>query len=1659
MTGHEPIAVIGLGCRFAGGIDSPAAYWRLLTEGGTLVGDLPEARLPHDHAVPAVGRALRRGAYLTDIAGFDAAFFGIPATEAECIDPQHRLAMEVAWESLQHAGIDPAGLAGSDTGVYIGIGSDDYGRRLLADPGSITAWTGIGAALCGAPNRISHALDLRGPSLAIDTACSSSLVAVHQAVSALRDGTIPLALAGGVMLTADAALSVVLAEAGVLAPDGVSKSFDAAADGYGRGEGCAFVVLERLSDAVRARRRVLAVIRGGAVRQDGRTNGIMTPSGSAQQHLARAACADAGVEPGSVDYVEAHGTGTRAGDPAEAAALAAVFGTHRPDGRPCLIGSVKPNIGHLEAAAGIAGLVKVVLALHHRRIPATRSATGPHPDIDWRRNGLALATTTVAWPDTGGVPRAGVASYGYGGTLCHVIVEAAPPPEPLAPAARTASAVGHLCPVSAASAAGLAAELAALAEAVRPGADLAAVCRTRARHRGHLGFRLAVGANDTDELAAALDAAAGAEHARCAPEHDPVWVFSGHGSQWAGMGAELLEHDRSFAAALAEVSPVFATEWGCPAEELLTAGDLGHTPTAQCAIFLVQLGLAAMWRAHGVRPAAVIGHSVGEVAAAVAAGALTAVEGARVICLRSRSLEPVTGRGAMVMVPRPFDEVAAELSGRGDLCAAVRSSFSSTVVSGTAAAVATLAAQWRARGLPVRKVDSDIAFHGPWLGPAAELLGTGLATLEPRPATIPLYTTALVDPRDGRPRDGAYWAHNLVAPVRFADAIAAAHRDGHATFLEISAHPVVAHSIGELGEAYRVLPTLRRHRPQLAGFRAAVAELYRIGGRIDWSALYPDGEPVDLPTTRWQRKTFWRRTAEPAEVGGEHDPASATLLGLRPISVNTTPPLRVWHTTLDRSRRPYPGDHPMRGSEIVPAAILLHTFAAAVPGKRLHDIALRVPVTLDPPRRIQVSAGAGRIALCSRTDGAWQTHTTARYRRPRAQHIRRSPVLWYRGEPLQASHVVDRLAALGVTSMGLHWQIIEAERSDQGLSARVKSTAAHPDTWATFLDAALSAASVVFPGAPTLRMPAHIEECRFPTDAPPAEVVVTVTARPGLRADVDLSDADGRLLASLTGVRYAEPDTLADTGATTLDLVWRPTEPTEATEPTEPAPGPRPPITVAGDDPLLRHAFPSIRAGADRPGGDAGVLVCAPRPWAGEPVEESVRRMVTGLFETARTRRGPWWCVTRGAAAPRTPAELAQTALWGAGRALLAEYPDTFAGVIDLPATSDAGDIAALAAHLRTGPGSGEDVAAVFGGRVHHLRGVPVPARDRPADARCDPAGTYAVLGATGALGAITAQWLVQRGARRLVLVGRRTPAPRRANPAQRALEAQGVTVRAVAADVTDPAALAAALDTEAHGLPPLRGVVHAAGAVDNVPVRDLRPYHIERGLAAKVSGTLALGELFAPGVLDFLILFSSAGQLLHLPGQPVYSAANAFVDGFARQRRALGDTGCRAVAWTSWRGLGMSTSSAAITAELAVHGTADLTASQALRAWEGPVSAGGANVAVLRVVPHPAHPPLLSEVATAPVLDAADPWTALDASDRPAALAHRTRCVVAGLLGVTAEEVPGDVPLTELGVDSLLSAVLRRELGVLLRRPVPATVLWHHPTIDAVAGALARSL
>ncbi|MEU3168900.1 acyltransferase domain-containing protein [Streptosporangium sp. NPDC006930] len=1142
QAAHQPLAVIGIGCRFPGDVNSPDAFWDLLTRGETTVGEVPEGRWdaygdlgPEFETM--LRRVIRAGNFLSGIDGFDAEFFGISPREAELMDPQQRIFLEVAWQALEYAGIPPRALAGTDTGVFAGICTYDYGGRQMEDLPSLDAWTGIGSANCAVSNRVSHALDLRGPSMTVDTACSASLVALHLAAQSLRLGESTVALAGGVNLLVSPGQSLTLDAAGALAPDGRSKSFDASADGYGRGEGCGVVVLKLLADAERDGDRVLAVLRGSAVNQDGRTNGIMAPCGQAQEHVMTSALRAAGIEPGTVDYIEAHGTGTPLGDPMEAAAIGAVYGVGQTD--PCLVGSVKSNIGHLEGAAGVAGVIKAVLALDRAEIPSTVLATEINSAIEWDRLGLELVTGRIPWPERGHPRRAGVSGFGYGGTVAHVLLEQAP--ARATPQREDTREAETLFPLSAASPSALQPMAEALADQIEQGGDLASIGHTLALRRSHLAERAVVVAAGRDELVGELRALAAGEStdgvvagSPVGEDARPVWVFSGHGSQWPGMGRDLLA-EPAFAQVIEALEPIYREEIGFSPRQVLLEDALDDVDRVQTMIFAMQLGLAALWRSRGVSPDAVIGHSVGEIAAAVTAGVLTLEEGARLICRRSALLRRVSGKGAMAMVTLPFTEAAARLGDRTDVVAGIASSPHSTVVSGDRDAIEALIEQWPREGVGVRRVSSDVAFHSPHMDPLLHDLAAAAADLTPKQARIPIYTTALDDPRAAMTADGAYWAANLRNPVRLAAAVGEAVADGHRAFLEISPHPVVTHSIhetlAELGvEDAFVGSTLRRHTPEARTFLTAVAKAHCGGIAVDWRALHPKGEPATLPVYPWRHRTHWHRPGPRTRVRGRgHSVASASLLGTRTSIAGS--PLLVWQTALDDASRPYPGSHALNGVEIVPAAVFAVTFldVAVRDGRSpvLAELAMHHPLITADLREVQVVQDGNAVRLASRMAGddggedpAWLVHAEARVGEQPA-HAPGSLVdaAEYRLEPADPGLVRRALTEVGVPSTGFEWTIESLLSGNGVLRARV--CFADASTWASALDAVMSIAPVAFPGVRLLRMAVHIEEM-VTAGAPPETATIEVVLdenRPDV-VDAVVVDEAGHVLASVVGLRY-----------------------------------------------------------------------------------------------------------------------------------------------------------------------------------------------------------------------------------------------------------------------------------------------------------------------------------------------------------------------------------------------------------------------------------------------------------------------------------------------------------------------------------------------------------
>ncbi|UXA07681.1 SDR family NAD(P)-dependent oxidoreductase [Mycobacterium sp. SMC-2] len=872
----EPIAIIGIGCRFPGA-DGPAAFWQLLADGVDAISEIPPDRWDadafYDADPSAPGTSVtRRAGFVPGIDKFDFAFFGISPRESAQMDPQQRLVLEVAWEALEDAGQVPERLAGSDTGVFVGISTTDYANLRAGQLELVDAYTGTGNALSIAANRLSYFYDFHGPSMAIDTACSSSLVAVHLACRSLRDGECSLALAGGVNVILSPALMINFTKARLMAPDGRSKTFDAGADGYVRGEGAGMVVLKPLSRALADNDPIYAVIRGTAINQDGRTNGLIAPSRQSQEAVLAAAYRRAGLSPGTAQYVEAHGTGTFLGDAIEANALGTVLGEGRPPGSPCMIGSVKTNIGHLEAAAGVAGLIKVALALQHKAIPPSLNFVEPNPEIPFDSLPVRVAQTLTPWPENGGRAVASVSSFGMGGTNAHAVLTEAPQVRSAVPAPGAAPDRAELLPLSARSPEALAALADRYESALASGVGLADLCYTAGARRGHLEHRLAVVADSPAAMSESLAAyrngqsRPGISAGQCRPgeRSDVVFVFPGQGSQWVGMGQRLQAQEPVFREALAACDRALKPCLGSSVLEALAEDtELTDIGLIQPAIFAVQVALAALWRSWGVEPTAVVGHSMGEVAAAHVAGALSLDDAARVICTRALMLRTVRGRGTMMAAELSLVEAQELIAGReGEVAIAASNSHRSTVLSGDQTVLAELMEVLQQRDRFCRWVDVDVAAHSPQMDALVPALRAGLAGLRATAPAIPIYSTVTGDLLTDRLSDADYWAENLRSSVHFSPALRGLLEGGHDTVVEISPHPVLLTSIREDADDMRrsctSLPSMRRDDGGRATALASLGTLYTLGQPVAWEQLYPSGSHfVAAPTYPWQRVHSW----------------------------------------------------------------------------------------------------------------------------------------------------------------------------------------------------------------------------------------------------------------------------------------------------------------------------------------------------------------------------------------------------------------------------------------------------------------------------------------------------------------------------------------------------------------------------------------------------------------------------------------------------------------------------------------------------------------------------------------------------------------------------------------------------------------------------------
>ncbi|MEU5958589.1 SDR family NAD(P)-dependent oxidoreductase [Streptomyces sp. NPDC047525] len=1092
-SAREPVAIVGMGCRFPGAVTSPEGLWGVVSDGIDAMSDLPHDRgwdvgALYDPDPAAHGKTYTRsGGFLPDLAEFDAEFFGISPREALAMDPQQRLLLETSWEALERAGIPPAGLRGSATGVFTGIYAVDYGPRMGSGAvGELEGLAVTGTYTSVASGRVAYALGLEGPAVSVDTACSSSLVAVHQAVRSLRAGECGLALAGGASTLSTPGLLVEIARQRGLSGDGRCKAFAEAADGTGFSEGAGVLVLERLSEARRRGRRVWAVIRGSAINQDGASNGLTAPSGPAQQRVIRSALADAGVSAGEVDVVEAHGTGTRLGDPVEAQAVLAAYGQDRDPGSPLWLGSLKSNIGHTQAAAGVGGIIKMVMAMRHGLLPRTLHVDRPSPHVDWSSGAVELLTEAQTWPEAGRPRRAGISSFGISGTNAHLILEQAPEENPRedAPACVAAgSAASQLSTsgsravpwvLSARSAEAVRDQALRLRDLVAAEADLpiAGVGYSLVTTRSLFEHRQVVIGAGRDELLAGLDTAVGSDGSDggspaavvsgvAQPVARTVFVFPGQGGQWDGMGRELWES-----------SPVFATRMRACAEALEPwvswslidtvrggpeAADLERIDVVQPVLFAVMVSLAEVWRSLGVVPDAVIGHSQGEIAAACTAGALTLEDAAKIVALRSQLLATVAGQGSMAGILLPEHRVR-ELLGPWEprvVIAAVNGP-NSTTVSGETSAVEELVAACESEGARAQVIKSSVPGHSPLMDQFEDRLQDDLGPITPLPSAVEICSTVTGGPIDSAELDAAYWFRNLRRPVRFEAAMRnLVEQERNSAVVEISPHPLLTPTIQEMfdaapGGAGFAVSSLRRGEGGLARLYRSAAEAFVAGAAVSWEAAFPgrEGRWVDLPTYAFQRQRYWLNPID--ETTGAASASDHPLLD----AVIDLPDEEerggvVGCGRLSLERHPWLADHVVHGAVLVPATVLaeMAMWAADRAGHDIVDeLTLETPLVLSRTahRELRVRVdGKGAISVHSRGEDEteWARHAvgiagSGTGGSPTEESLVAWPPAGAVAVPFEDEQ--SRLAALGFSHGPLFRGLKEVWRRDDTLFAEVE---------------------------------------------------------------------------------------------------------------------------------------------------------------------------------------------------------------------------------------------------------------------------------------------------------------------------------------------------------------------------------------------------------------------------------------------------------------------------------------------------------------------------------------------------------------------------------------------------------------------------------------------
>ncbi|MGV9380277.1 type I polyketide synthase, partial [Nonomuraea sp. NPDC003707] len=1628
----EPIAIVGMACRYPGGVTSPEGLWELVSQARDAIGDFPTDRGWDVEGVygPEPGTPgktyTRLGGFLYDAAEFDPVFFGISPREALAMDPQQRLLLETSWEAVERAGIDPHGLRGSRTGVFAGVMYHDYG---LGTPANSSG----GSLVSG---RVSYTLGLEGPAVTVDTACSSSLVALHWAAQALRSGECDLALAGGVTVMSTPGMFIEFSRQRGLSADGRCKAFSASADGTGWGEGVGVLLVERLSDAQRNGHQVLAVLKGSAINQDGASNGITAPNGPSQQRVIRQALANAGLSAADVDVVEAHGTGTKLGDPIEAQALLATYGQERD--QPLWLGSLKSNIGHTQAAAGVGGVIKMVMAMRNGVLPQTLHADEPSPHVDWTAGAVRLLTDTQPWEQNGHARRAAISSFGISGTNAHVVLE-----EPPAPTIETGGAEPRVVPwlISARSREALQAQASRLASWLeeRPELKTADAAWSLATGRAVLEQRAVVVGADRDELLAGLRALASDVVSESGSGGRLALLFAGQGSQRVGMGRQLAEAFPVFAETLEEIDQLL------PIREVMfndPDGVLNETGMTQPALFAFEVALYRLLESFGIRADVLVGHSIGEIAAAHVAGVFSLADACALVAARARLMQALPTGGAMLAIAAPEAEVLPLLGGRVGIAAV--NGPAAVVISGDARKIAEIEERVSVR---TRRLRVSHAFHSPLMEPMLadfEQAITGLTYHEPTLAIVSNLTGQIAEP--GQLTTPSYWVEHVRQAVRFADGVTAAEAG---CFLEVGPDGVLT-GLAQQSIADGVfVPAARKDRDEVRTLIEALGRLHTQGIAVDWTAVLTPARHVDLPTYAFQHQRYWVPASlesgdvDAAGLGAiEHPMWSAMTEVAGGASV-------IFTGRLSLTSQPWLADHQVNGRVVVPGAALVELAVRAgheLDCPQLRELTIQAPLLVPAEGGVHIQLVAGPcdesgtrpISIHSRSSQAaeWVQHAQGlladQTEEPVFDLAEWPPA---GAAPVDVEQLYDDLAAdgleygplfQGLTAAWRHGSTVFAEITlPEQAHAEAGRFGLHP----ALLDASLHAAAL---GDVVPRPEAGRPYLPFAWSG----VSLHAAGTSGLRVKVSATGEASITLsiADESGAPVAEIGTLALRALSTTEnrsslhqLDWIAIPPAAGSQP--------PRWAVLGPDDFGTGAqtYPDL---ASIQPVEAVLVAC---PAAGQNVHATTHatlELVQEWLADDRLASSRLVVVTHGAvvAIVDDVPDAAQAAVWGLVRAAQAEQPGRFT-LLDLDGDTPEDVIGRALA-------SGESQLAVRAGELR------MPQLGRATDLEDQgpvfgPGGTVLVTGGTGGLGALVARHLVtEHEVRRLLLVSRRGPEAPGAAELVAELSELGAEVEVAACDVADREALFGVVASVADSL---TGVVHTAGVLDDGVITSLSGERLDAVLRPKADAAWHLHELTRGLDLTAFVLFSSLAGVLGSAGQGNYAAANAYLDALAHHRRAQG-LPATSLAWGLWTTSGMAgelTETDLRRMERA--GVQPLTTEEGLELFDVGVRSGRAALV----------PAKFTKAGTRtrprrvrPAQGLAERLATMEPDQLQDTLSELVRGQVAAVLGFAdGSAIEPGRQFQDLGFDSLTAVELRNQLNAATGLQLPATLIFDYPT------------